>query len=91
MTKRTYTTCARTEELLRDCIRTMMIANQDRLPGEEILAETLHVSRRTLHKALLNLEERGILVRSGRVRRYVREFRNLGRAGRILFLSVGRQ
>ncbi len=90
MTKRSYTTCARTEELLRDYIRTMMIANQDRLPGEQALAEILHVSRRTLHKALLKMEERGLLARDGRFRRYAQEYRNLARAGKILFLSVGR-
>ena len=91
MAKRTYTTCARTEELLRDYIRTMMIGNQDRLPGEQVLAEILHVSRRTLHKVILKMEERHLLARSGRCRRYVQEYRNLARAGRILFLSVGRQ
>ena len=90
MDKRSYTTCAQTRELLRDYIRGMMISNQDRLPGEEPLAEHLHVSRRTLHKALLKMEERGLLARDGRFRRYAQEYRNLARAGKILFLSVGR-
>ncbi len=90
MEKRTYTTCAQTRELLRDYIRGMMIANQDRLPGEQPLAEQLHVSRRTLHKVIREMEEKKELVRDGRFRRYVQEYRNLSRAGRILFLSVGR-
>lgn len=90
MDKRSYTTCAQTRELLRDYIRGMMISNQDRLPGEEPLAEHLHVSRRTLHKVIREMEERKELVREGRFRRYVQEYRNLARAGRILFLSAGR-
>ena len=58
MTKRSYTTCARTEELLRDYIRTMMIANQDRLPGEQKVASS-NLAAPTIHyQALTNKKYR---------------------------------
>ncbi len=90
MTKRNYTTRAKVLEMLRDYLRGMALSNQDRLPGEQTLADLFHVSRRTLHKGILDLEEQKLLVRNGRSRRYVQEYRNLARAGKILFLSVGR-
>lgn len=90
MAKRKYTTCAQVEVMLHDYIRTMRIANQDQFPCEQSLAERLGVSRRTLHKGILELERQRTLIPDGRYRRYVQEYRNLERAGKILFLSSGR-